>query len=541
MKYSSKNKPLVCMQTQSTCYKGTTKMTPKGILWHGTGANNPNLRRYIQPSDVKPSADTYTKEEWLKILGKNTNGNDWNHIKREAGLNCWIGKLADGTVTTIQTMPWDYKPWGCGSGSKGSCNDGWMQFEICEDSLTDKKYFEAAYKEACEITAYYCKLYDINPLGTVTHKGVTVPTILCHQDSYKLKLGSNHSDVYNWFNKYGKTMDDARKDVAKLLNGGGIVVESTTTTSSTSKNAIKVTYQIWDDVNNKWLPDVVNDSDYAGIFGHDVCAVYANLSEGDCVYKVHTQGGSWLPEVKNREDYAGMFNKPVDGFMIKSTNPDVKIYYQVHIRGGSWLSYVSGYDASDDDNGYAGIIGKPIDGIRMYAEKTTTVTSAPTTPVEAEVQKYYRIRTSWADSKSQKGAYTSLESAKKCCQEAGEGYKVFDWNGTEVYSYIAPVATEPVKTEDAKPQENQIEKEPVEAPDAVPESNTIVNDANKEDLESSNSSDKPEIYKDPEVIEKEDEPTQEDPQIDTEKVSSLVSIISKIITAILKFFGKKIN
>ena len=118
------------MQTQSTCYKGTRKMTVKGILWHDTGANNKTLKRYVQPSDTRPAVDTYSKDEWLRILGKNTNGNDWNHINRQAGLNCWIGTLADGTVTTVQTMPWNYRPWGCGSGSKGTCNDGWIQFEI---------------------------------------------------------------------------------------------------------------------------------------------------------------------------------------------------------------------------------------------------------------------------------------------------------------------------------------------------------------------------------------------------------------------------
>jgi hypothetical protein len=116
----------------------------------------------------------------LKLLGTNTNKNDWNHIDRQAGLNCWIGKLADGTVTTVQTMPWDYRPWGCGSGSKGSCNNGWIQFEICEDGLTDKSYFEKVYKEACEITAYLCKKYNIDPKGTVKYGNITVPTILCH-------------------------------------------------------------------------------------------------------------------------------------------------------------------------------------------------------------------------------------------------------------------------------------------------------------------------------------------------------------------------
>ena len=32
MKYSEKNKPMVCMMTQSTCYKGTGKMKVKGVI-----------------------------------------------------------------------------------------------------------------------------------------------------------------------------------------------------------------------------------------------------------------------------------------------------------------------------------------------------------------------------------------------------------------------------------------------------------------------------------------------------------------------------
>lgn len=217
MKYSSSNKPLVCMQTQSTCYKETQKMVIKGVLWHSTGASNPNLRRYIQPSEIRPKEDSYARDKWLQILGKNQYQNDWNHIHRKAGVNCWIGKLADGTVETIQTLPWDFRPWGCGAGNKGSCNDGWIQLEICEDSLTDKKYFSKIYKEACEITAYLCKTFNIDPKGTVLHNGIKVPTILCHQDSYKLGFGSNHKDVYHWFSKHGKTMITVRNDVAALL------------------------------------------------------------------------------------------------------------------------------------------------------------------------------------------------------------------------------------------------------------------------------------------------------------------------------------
>lgn len=212
MKYGANNKPIVCMMTNSTCYKGTRTMKVLGVLWHSTGANNPWLKRYVQPSD-----NASDRAEMIELIGKNTYGNDWNHINRQAGLNCWIGKLADGTVATVQTMPWDYRPWGCGSGSKGSCNNGWIQFEICEDALTDKTYFDKVYKEACEITAYLCDMYGLDPNGTVTMNGVKVPVILCHADSYNLGLGSNHGDVLHWFKKHGKTMADVRKDVAALM------------------------------------------------------------------------------------------------------------------------------------------------------------------------------------------------------------------------------------------------------------------------------------------------------------------------------------
>ena len=129
-------------------------------------------------------------------------------------------------------MPWDYRPWGCGSGKKGSCNNGWIQFEICEDNKKNEDYFNEVYWEACEITAYLCKLYHIDPLGTADCGGVTVPTILCHQDSYKLGLGSNHSDIYDWFKRYGKDMNTVRKDVANLLKNEALGDEEGTHASS---------------------------------------------------------------------------------------------------------------------------------------------------------------------------------------------------------------------------------------------------------------------------------------------------------------------
>ena len=56
-------------------------------------------------------------------------------------------------------------------------------------------------------------------------------------------------------------------------------------------------------------------------------------------------------------------------------------------------------------------------------------TSAPSTPPSST--QLYRIRKTWADAKSQVGAYSNLESAKSQCPT---GYSVFDNNGKCVYT-----------------------------------------------------------------------------------------------------------
>lgn len=281
MKYTESNKPLVCMMTQSTCYKGTTTMTPKGVLWHSTGANNPTLKRYVQPDDNAPNRD-----ELIALIGKNSYGNDFNHIDRQAGLNAWIGKLANGEVASIQTMPWNYKPWGCGSGSKGSCNNGWMQFEICEDGLTDKAYFNAVYKEACELTAYYCKMYNLDPKGTVKYNGVDVPVILDHKTSCSLKLGGNHGDVQHWFKKHGKTLDDVRNDVAALMAESGSAPSAPESTPQTTEEMYRV--------RKSWADSKSQIGAY-----RDLNNAKKACDEAGAEYKVYNSKGEQVyPEVK---------------------------------------------------------------------------------------------------------------------------------------------------------------------------------------------------------------------------------------------------
>ena len=173
--------------TNNACYKAGKTITPKGIMVHSTGANNPNLKRYVGPDDGS--------------LGKNQYNNHWNQDKpggRQVCVHAFIGKLADGSIATYQTLPWNHRGWHAGS----SANDTHISFEICEDGLTDASYFSAVYKEAVELCVYLCKQY-----------GLTEKDIICHSEGYKLGIASNHGDVMHWFPKHGKSMDIFRADV----------------------------------------------------------------------------------------------------------------------------------------------------------------------------------------------------------------------------------------------------------------------------------------------------------------------------------------
>ena len=386
MKYSTNNAPLICMQTNSTCYKGTSKMQVKGVLWHSTGANNTTIKRYVQPSDNDPNKATL-----LAKIGKNTGGNDWNHISMQAGLNAWIGTLADGSITTVQTMPWDYKPWGCGSGSRGSCNNGWIQFEICEDALNNKTYFEKVYKEACELTAYLCKLYNLNPKGSVSFGGVTVPVILCHQDSAQLGLGSNHADVYHWFTKYGKTMVDVRNDVAALMGSSSAIISqpvSTTQTTITTTTTVATTRDLG-----------------RGDQGEDVKQLQKKL------IKLGYNLGTYGPDKDGADgDFGKLTQQAVLDFQKKNK------LQQDGVVGKLTMSAID----------------------KALGEKTTTTSSKPTTTTSTTTtiiatDDVYRIRLNWTDAKSQIGAFKNLENAINTCKKAGTNYKVFNSAGQVVY------------------------------------------------------------------------------------------------------------
>ena len=76
------------------------------------------------------------------------------------------------------------------------------------------------------MTAYLCKMFGIDPMGTISYNGLQVPTIIDHTGSHSLGLGSNHGDVQHWSRKYGMTMENVRNDVAAILAAEGITQPS---------------------------------------------------------------------------------------------------------------------------------------------------------------------------------------------------------------------------------------------------------------------------------------------------------------------------
>lgn len=84
-----------------------------------------------------------------------------------------------------------------------------------------------------------------------------------------------------------------------------------------------------------------------------------------------------------------------------------------------------------DDNNLEKIAKAEADAIAKYFGLKKKGTVEPTPSETPEVKKYYRVRKSWDDAKSQIGAYEFLDNAIRNCPE---GYAVYDWNGKEVYS-----------------------------------------------------------------------------------------------------------
>lgn len=195
--------------TNSDCYRSGTRQTSIGVQVHSTGANNPNLCRYVGPDDGR--------------IGKSKYNNHSNRPGSDVCASAYIGKLADGTVAVYQSLPWDMRCWLSGKGTNGNANRmGYVGFEICEDNQKNEAYFrDAVMEKSVLLTAHLCALFGTTPRTVVaSYSQGDALAVMDHCELHARQLGSNHADIQHWLKLYGLTMEDYRDAVEAAMREG---------------------------------------------------------------------------------------------------------------------------------------------------------------------------------------------------------------------------------------------------------------------------------------------------------------------------------
>lgn len=122
-----------------------------------------------------------------------------------------------------------------------------------------------------------------------------------------------------------------------------------------------VTYQVYDLVKKCWLNKIVLGKgvgilSYAGNLGHPMGGLKIDVLS----YRVHFLDlNYWSEWVTGSLCFAGNLENRIDGIQVKNC------IYQVHLKNGVWLGKIAKVD--DTPLGYAGIYGKEIDALKLFA------------------------------------------------------------------------------------------------------------------------------------------------------------------------------
>ena len=428
------------IMTRNPCYAAGRKITVKGLMLHSVGCPQPKASAFI---------------------------NSWNSPAHDT--SCVHGFIDGNDGTVYQTLPWNHRGWHCGSGSKGSGNNTHIGVEMCEpacikytagsnftcsDMATAKAVAKRTYEAAVELFAMLCKKYSLNPLAD----GV----VISHKEGHSRGIASNHGDPEHLWAQLdmGYTMDGFRKAVKAAMGGaasGGSGTDRYTkimgraeATAGQMKNYIKaknpdVAQSVLD-----MVPLYLSEGSAEGVRG-DIAFAQSCLETGNFTFS-----GSAVTLSQNNFCGMGVTSNGVKGnsfdtpqLGIRAQVQHLKAYastdalknacidprFKYVTRGCAEYVEWLGQKENPAGKGWAAGAG--------YGEKILSIlkgilgTAGGTPkPAPAETEAWYRVRKSWADASSQKGAFKSLENAKKCADEH-PGHSVFDESGKAVYTRTA--------------------------------------------------------------------------------------------------------
>ena len=415
--------------TKNPCYMAGRKITVKGLMLHSVGCPQPKASVFI---------------------------NSWNSPSYD---NACVHGFIDGNDGTVyQTLPWNHRGWHCGSGSKGSGNNTHIGVEMCEpacikytsgsnftcsDTATAKAVAKRTYEAAVELFAMLCKQYGLNP----TADGV----ILSHKEGHSRGIASNHGDPEHLWTQLGMgyTMDGFRKAVKAAMsgtsentNGYTKIMGDAAATAEQMKAYLKgknpsVAQSVLD-----MLPLYLSEGKTEGVRG-DIAFAQSCLETGNFTFS-----GSAVTLDQN--NFCGMgvtsnglkgnsFDTPQIGIRAQiqhlkayaSTeslkNPCIDPRFQYVTRGCA--EYVEWLGQQENPTGKGWAAGAGYGAKILSILKAITGTSGGTFSMEV----WYRVRKTWADAASQKGAFHSLDNAKRCADE-NAGYSVFDESSKVLYT-----------------------------------------------------------------------------------------------------------
>lgn len=423
--------------TKNPCYTAGRKITVKGLMLHSVGCPQPRASAFL---------------------------NSWN--SPSYGSACVHGFIDANDGTAYQALPWNHRGWHCGSSINGSANNTHIGVEMCEpacitytggssfkcsDLAQARAAVKRTYDTAVELFAMLCKTYGLNPLAD----GV----IISHREGHARGIASNHGDPEHLWHGLGMgyTMNTFRQAVKAKMDGA-----DTAGTFGTQATAFQNLSE--SDVIKKVGPLFTADQKKNGVLA---CVSFAQfilesgygkseLAQGanNCFgMKKSLSGNTWgNSSWDGKSIYTKKTQEEENGKMITIT-ADFRKYpsiedsiadhsaYLLGAKNGSTLRYHGLKDCTDykkaaqiiKDGGYA-TSSTYVQRLCEIIEKwELTKYNADSNTKEETSTVYYRVRKTWADAKSQLGAYKILANAKKCADEH-PGYSVFDGNGVVVYA-----------------------------------------------------------------------------------------------------------
>jgi len=282
---------------------------------------------------------------------------------------------------------------------------------------------------------------------------LTEKNIICHSEGYKQGVASNHGDVMHWFPKHGKSMDTFRKDVKALLE------KETAPRPKEPKDTASVEKTIWDFLYGK----IGNAYGVAGMMGN----LYAEsglrpnnlqntyekrLGLTDTEYTAAVDNGSYDNFVRDSAGYGlaqwtywsrkqalqnfaksegksiGDLTLQLD-FLWKELSESYKSVLAT-LKGATSVTeaataVLTKYERPADQ-------GEAVQAKRASYGQTYFDRYAPIEYPAKLTSGYYRVRKSWADKKSQVGAYRILANAKAAADK-NPGTFVFTDDGVAIY------------------------------------------------------------------------------------------------------------